>query len=135
MAYTAYQTNKKTGTVYAFSVESYRDPVTKKPKSHRTYLGRVDPVTKMIVGKASDGKRNRSKLGDLEPIPESLDGNTPIRSVGKVVIPAEATAMIDHLKKTNAELIAKVDEFTARYDRLASILQSIHDLSGSVSTK
>ena len=29
MAFTVYQTNKKTGTVYAYSQENYRDPVTK----------------------------------------------------------------------------------------------------------
>ena len=51
MAFIVYQTNKKTGTVYAYRQEAYRDPVTKRPKSKKTYLGRVDPVTKQIVEK------------------------------------------------------------------------------------
>ena len=41
MSFILHQTNKKTGVIYAFEVESYRDPDTKKPKSRRTYLGRI----------------------------------------------------------------------------------------------
>ena len=64
MACIVYQTNHKTGIVYAYRSESYRDPETKQPRSHRTYLGRVDPVTHTIVPKAEEGKRNRSSLGE-----------------------------------------------------------------------
>ena len=62
MSSIVYKTNPKTGTVYAYESFSYRDPVTKRPTSRSTYLGRVDPVTKVIVEKAPAGKRNRSKL-------------------------------------------------------------------------
>lgn len=64
MAYIIYQTNKKTGIKYAYRSESYRDPETKKPKSRRTYLGRVDPITNEIIPKADTGKRNRSPVVD-----------------------------------------------------------------------
>ena len=64
MACIIYQTNKKTGIKYAYRSESYRDPETKKPKSRRTYLGRVDPVTNEIISKANTGKRNRSPVVD-----------------------------------------------------------------------
>ena len=63
MACIVYRVDKKIGTKYAYRSESYRDPVTKMPKSRRTYLGRVDPETGAIVPKAQEGKRNRSKLG------------------------------------------------------------------------
>ena len=62
MACIIYQTNKKTGIKYAYRSESYRDPETKKPKSRRTYLGRVDPITNEIIPKADTGKRNRSPI-------------------------------------------------------------------------
>ena len=78
MSFTVYLTNKKTGVVYAYSQTAYRDPVTKKPKSKRTYLGRVDPVTKEIVPKESEGKRNRSKLGEIVVVNDenkNLEGN------------------------------------------------------------
>ena len=59
MSCIVYVTNKKTNAKYAYRSESYRDPVTKKPKSKRTYLGRVDPETNEIIPKATNGKRNR----------------------------------------------------------------------------
>ena len=49
MSFTVYLTNKKTGVVYAYSQTAYRDPVTKKPKSKRTYLGRVDYPSRYII--------------------------------------------------------------------------------------
>lgn len=64
MAFILHQKNKKTGVIYAFEVESYRDPETKKPKSRRTYLGRIDPKTNTLIPKSTEpGKRNRSKVG------------------------------------------------------------------------
>jgi len=60
MSTIVYQTNPKTGTKYAYQSESYRDPVTKKPRTRRTYLGIVDPITGEIITKAVQGKRNRS---------------------------------------------------------------------------
>lgn len=59
---------------YAYLQEAYRDPVTKKPKSKRTYLGRVDPVTNQIIDKAANGKRNRTKLG-TEAIEQHADSD------------------------------------------------------------
>lgn len=73
MSSTIIITNKKTGQKYAYDSVSYRDPVTKKPKSKRTYLGRVDPITGAIIPKASKGKRNREPAADwAASIPESL---------------------------------------------------------------
>jgi len=73
MSSIVYQKNKKTGIIYAYESTSYRDPVTKKPKSKRTYIGRVDPDTNMIIPKAEEGKRNRSKsAGDFEILPSDV---------------------------------------------------------------
>lgn len=66
MSCTVYQTNHKTGVVYAYDSVSYRDPITKKPKSKRTYLGRVDPITKLIIPKQSKDNPNRSKIADAD---------------------------------------------------------------------
>ena len=71
MSCIVYITNKKTNTKYAYRSESYRDPVTKQPKSRRTYLGRVDPETNEIIPKATNGKRNRT------PIQSSSTGDSP----------------------------------------------------------
>ncbi len=79
MSFILHQKNKKTGVVYAFEVESYRDPETKKPKSRRTYLGRIDPVTNQLIPKSADpGKRNRSKLGQDTTEAEQVDSQMDI---------------------------------------------------------
>ena len=54
-----YHTDSKTGNKYAYESKSYRDPETRKVKTKKTYLGRVDPVTGDIIPKAEPGKRNR----------------------------------------------------------------------------
>ena len=43
-------------------MESVRDPVSGKCKPKRTYLGRVDPITKEIIQKAPPGKKNRGGI-------------------------------------------------------------------------
>lgn len=66
MSCIVYQTNKNTGTRYAYRSESYRDPETGTPKSRRTYLGRVDPETGDIIPKAARGSRNTTPTGEAE---------------------------------------------------------------------
>ena len=78
MSCIVYTINKKTNTKYAYRSESYRDPVTKKPKSRRTYLGRVDPVTNEIIPKAEKGKRNRSPIGANSRKPDEAQGQDRI---------------------------------------------------------
>ena len=54
-----YHTDKKSGNTYAYESTSFRDPQTKQVKTKKTYIGRVDPLTKEIIPKAEPGKRNR----------------------------------------------------------------------------
>lgn len=49
MASITYHKNKKTGAVYAYSVESYWDKEKKAPRNKQVCLGRVDPQTKEII--------------------------------------------------------------------------------------
>ncbi len=59
MSSIVYHFDKKSGNKYAYESQSYRDPVTKKTKTKRTYLGRVHPETGDIMPKTELGKRNR----------------------------------------------------------------------------
>ena len=60
MSCIVYQTDRKTGNVHAYSSVSHRDPVTKKVKTAKTYLGRVDPVTNEIIPKAKIAKYQKA---------------------------------------------------------------------------
>ena len=107
-----YQTNKKTGIKYAYKSESYRDPVTKKPKSRRTYLGRVDPVTDEIIPKAGSGKRNRASVPDPS-IPDHVqdelaDRNETIRTLKQQVSTFEAT--LKSLKATIEDALTSLPD-------------------------
>lgn len=115
MSCIVYLKNKKTGVVYAYESESYRDPVTKKPKSKRTYLGRVDPVTKMIIPKAEDGKRNRAKSAGAygmlpdETVQEINDLKKQIKQANEQII--QLQAQVDELTITDqkkTELISQM---------------------------
>ena len=49
MACIVYQTDKKTGTKFAYESVSYWDKEKKQPRSKRKYLGKVDPETGEII--------------------------------------------------------------------------------------
>ena len=49
MAAIVYQTNKKTGVIYAYESISYWDKVKQQSRAKRKCIGRVDPETKKIV--------------------------------------------------------------------------------------
>lgn len=115
MAFIAYVKNKKTGAVYAYSQEAYRDPVTKRPKSKRTYLGRVDPVTHEIVEKAPEGKRNRTKLGEVID-PES---NEPTAEISKLI--QEQRTIIDQQRQ-------QIEELTQKYNDTLSAIKAVGDM-------
>ena len=50
--------------IYAYRQESYRDPVTRKPRTTRTYLGRFDPETNTIIEKAERGNLKENSGAD-----------------------------------------------------------------------
>ena len=107
-----YQTNKKTGIKYAYKSESYRDPVTKKPKSKRTYLGRVDPVTDEIIPKAESSKRNRASVSDPS-IPDHVQNelairNETIRTLRQQISTLETT--LKSLKATIEDALASLPD-------------------------
>ena len=104
MSFIVYRKNKKTGTVYVFEAESYRDPVTKKPKSKRTYLGRLDEETQTIIPKSAEpGRRNRAKSSS---IPEAAASS----SSEAMSIIAQQRNEIECLKKEIEELNKKTQD-------------------------
>ena len=107
-----YQTDKKTGIRYAYESESYRDPVTKKPKSKRTYLGRVDPATGEIIPKAGAGKRNRASASDPS-LPDRVQDelasrNETIRTLRQQVSTFETT--LKSLKATIEDALTSMPD-------------------------
>lgn len=114
MACIIYRVDKKTGIKYAYRSESYRDPETKKPKSRRTYLGRVDPETNMIVPKGEPGTRNRSKLGDA-----AVDEN---------VIPVETSELIARQRSEIQQLNEEIAALKSQIKEMSQPLKQARDI-------
>lgn len=51
------QFDKRSGITYIYDSKSYRDPETKKVRSKRTLIGRLDPDTGEIVPTDGRGKK------------------------------------------------------------------------------
>lgn len=113
MSFITYKTNKKTGTVYAYRVESYRDPETKRPKSRRTYLGRVDPATQLIVGKGEPGTRNRTKLGEAEETDQAM------------IASPDASKVIEQQRNQIQMLQNQLSDLNARNQKLVDALKAL----------
>lgn len=111
MSSIVYQTNKANGNVYAYESESYRDPISKKPRCRRKYLGRVDPETKLIIPKAEDGKRNRRK----NPIP-------------KGVLPDEVLIELEDQRKLIKQLQSEVQELSQKNKDSNTLIQKMKKL-------
>jgi transposase len=73
-----FHVDKKTGARYAYKSESYRDPVTKQPRTNQTYLGKEDPITKEII----TTNRNENLPNNANKINNCLNNN-----IGSVNMP------------------------------------------------
>jgi hypothetical protein len=112
MASIVYQTDKRSGSVYAYQVDSVRNPETNKCEPKRTYLGRVDPISHEIISKAPAGKRNRSGLSQ-----KYLD------SVDK-----DIQDKMDSMEKEIEYLRIELEKVTADRKRDSQVFDSIVDL-------
>ena len=59
-----YQTDKRSGSTYAYRNRRVLDPDTGRMRTRREYVGRVDPTTGEIVPKAEHG-RNRGRIAPV----------------------------------------------------------------------
>lgn len=116
MSCIVYQTDKKTGNVHAYSSVSHRDPVTKKVKTVKTYLGRVDPVTNEIIPKAEKRKRNR---GISTKLRESV-----IKDVQKV---DDLQAQVNDLKDQLKAATSKLAKYQEAFETFKKALEDISE--------
>ncbi|MCH4035180.1 MAG: DUF3450 domain-containing protein [Lachnospiraceae bacterium] len=60
MSSIVYLTNKTTGIKYAYESESFRDPVTHKPKNKRKLIGKVDANGNIIPTEPHGPRRRKT---------------------------------------------------------------------------
>lgn len=122
MACIVYMTNKKSGHVYAYESVSYRDPVTKAPKSKRKYLGRVDPITKEFLQKPS--KKDGTQTPEEQPV--SNKEAKPAGVSQDPALKAEVEKLQNDLKRLEDEIAMLTKSQNEVKTLLASIGKSIN---------
>ena len=115
-----YHIDSKTGNKYAYESKSYRDPETKKVKTKKTYLGRVDPVSGEIIPKAEPGKRNRQlSTKQMEKISEV--SRQRIEELSKEVTSLKNTvSTLSEQLKAEEEFVQTVLKASAKYQDATS---------------
>ena len=119
MSSIVYQTDRRSGSTYAYRSEPTRDPKTGRPSQVRTYLGRVDPETGEIVPKAAPGRRNRSKLGEAPAAAEQ----------------SAATAAAASLRDENERLRAEVSRLSCRVAELEGAMTRIMASNSTIASE
>ena len=114
MACIVYQVDKRSGIKYAYSSESYWDKEKKQPRSKRTFLGRVDPVT-----------------GDI--IPKKVKPSSQAESEKQCVSDHHAFAALEEELKEKDRIISDLKrelcELKRNYKAAQEVLNKIHNLS------
>ena len=115
MACIVYRTDSA-GRTYAYSSESFWDKEKHQPRSKRTYLGRVDPVTGEIL------KGRQPRGSSKERLDQHLEEAGDVR-VQELHSELEAkNAEITRLKEENEALKKRVMELSSIYREVSSLL-------------
>ncbi len=86
------QKNKKTGIIYVYESHSYRDKVTKQPKSTRKLIGKFDEATGKVIPTRKQNRKN---------VTTDFEGST-IQTTEE--LHSTETASFDILRKKNMEI-------------------------------
>lgn len=117
MACIVYQTDKKSGTKYAYESISYWDKEKKQPRSKRKYIGRVDPETGEII----TSRRKKS-------LPVN-DGQDTDDVYGPLI--AQLREAISE-KESRIELLQKeLEALTSKYKKAEKLLGKIASLTNA----
>ena len=118
MSSIVYHTDSKTGNKYAYESRSYRDPETKKVKTQKTYLGRVDPITNEIIPKAEPGKRNRKpSTRQMKQISEASKKQIE-QLTQEVSILKQTVSSLTNQLKAKDEFVQTVLKASAKYQSI-----------------
>lgn len=114
-----YRTNPASGYVYAYKSTSFWDPKLKRPRSHQEYLGRVDPETKEILPKGTNGKRNRGPSRKSDP-----QKDAELESIKKEIVYLREKSKLDN------EFVAMLDSALQKHKAAVASFSQKYDEKG-----
>ena len=107
------QKNKKTGITYVYESFSYRDKTTKKPKSRRRLIGRVDEGSGLVVP-----TRRQNRKGTTSSEADGPAGQSPGLDALQ-----EMESLISELRRQNARHRKERSSLADELERLARMLR------------
>ena len=110
------QLNKKTGITYVYESHSFRDKTTKKPRSTRKLIGRIDDATGEIIPTRKKRNINTTASEDANNITTNKDDATVSFDIVKEkdAIITEQRRQISSLLKEKEELAKELEHLAAR---------------------
>ena len=111
--------NKATGVCYVYESTSYRDPSSKKPRSHRRCIGKIDPSTGLIVPTGKRGRQKKQTLPDAD--------NESSKLVEKI-------EQLHEEQARNKELDSEVRQLKYQMKQIESLAQSVSETLNKILT-
>lgn len=110
------QLNKKTGITYVYESHSFRDKTTKKPRSARKLIGRIDDATGEIIPTRKKRNINTTASEDANNITTNKDDAAVSLDIVKEkdAIITEQRRQISSLLKEKEELAKELEHLAAR---------------------
>lgn len=111
------QLNKKTGITYVYESHSFRDKTTKKPRSTRKLIGRIDDATGEIIPTRKKRNINTTASEDANNITTNKDDAAVSLDIVK-----EKDAIITEQRRQISSLLKEKEELAKELERLAARL-------------
>lgn len=110
------QLNKKTGITHVYESHSFRDKTTKKPRSTRKLIGRIDDATGEIIPTRKKRNINTTASEDANNITTNKDDAAVSLDIVKEkdAIITEQRRQISSLLKEKEELAKELEHLAAR---------------------
>lgn len=125
----SHEVRQKHGDItYVYQSESYRDPVTKKPKSKRKLIGKVDPVTGNVVPTGRSGRKAKSPAEGADTEETLKYYKSLSEKMGREL--ADKDRKILALQETVRELEEKVKAGEKKLEKIRQSLAEAERLAG-----
>lgn len=118
--------NKANNTTYCYESVSYRDTITKQPRSHRRCIGKLDPETGQIV---PTGKRGRPKQ---QPSPADENSTEMKPDADAQAALADAVARLQEEQARTKALDAEVRQLRLQMEQIKTAMGSLVEAANKV---
>ena len=111
--------NKANNTTYVYESCSYRDPVSKKPRSHRRCIGKLDPTTGQVIPTGKRGRRKKETPPAAESNVENEHGKSSTPEL------AEVTTRLQDEQAKNKALSDEVRQLRHQMKQIETAMESL----------